>query len=143
MKCGWGAVVYFLRLQHGLGCVIARVSLARGAGLGNAENAAGQQDKRGEVGLYMCGTAGFCGFEEDFLHHRERWTQALLVERFRQMLDHSQAPIHRFLDREKAVRFLSQPKDYGRPWFGQLVAGPQMIAYWLQINHWMERYGIG
>ena len=72
------------------------------------ENAAGQQDKRGEVGLYMCGTAGFCGFEEDFLHHRERWTQALLVERFRQMLDHSQAPIHRFLDREKAVRFLSQ-----------------------------------
>lgn len=108
MKCGWGAVVYFLRLQHGLGCVIARVSLARGAGLGNAENAAGQQDKRGEVGLYMCGTAGFCGFEEDFLHHRERWTQALLVERFRQMLDHSQAPIHRFLDREKAVRFLSR-----------------------------------
>ena len=91
----------------------------------------------------MCGTAGFCGFEEDFLHHRERWTQALLVERFRQMLDHSQAPIHRFLDREKAVRFLSQPKDYGRPWFGQLVAGPQMIAYWLQINHWMERCGIG
>lgn len=67
----------------------------------------------------------------------------LLVERFRQMLDHSQAPIHRFLDREKAVRFLSQPKDYGRPWFGQLMAGPQMIAYWLQINHWMERCGIG
>lgn len=65
------------------------------------------------------------------------------MERFRQMLDHSQAPIRRFLDREKAVRFLSQPKDNGRPWFGQLMAGAQMITCWLQINHWMERYGIG
>lgn len=68
--------------------------------------------------------------------------EALLTRRFRKMLDDSQAPVLRFLDRNKAEQFLAQPKDYGKPWFGQLMAGPQMIAYFLQINFWMERYGI-
>ena len=30
--------------------------------------------------------------------------------------------------------------DYGRPWFGQLMAGPQMIAWLIQLNAWMERF---
>ena len=46
------------------------------------------------------------------------------------------------MDRKKAAQFLAQPKDYGKTWFGQLMAGPQMIAYFLQVNDWMERYGI-
>ena len=49
----------------------------------------------------------------------------------------------RFVDAEKARRFLEAPKDYGRPWFGQLMAGPQMIAYLLQVNAWMKRYQVG
>ena len=68
--------------------------------------------------------------------------ETLLVQRFQQMLQDPQAPVQRFLDREKAAQFLAQPKDYGRPWFGQLMAGPQMIAYFLQINDWMVQYGI-
>lgn len=68
--------------------------------------------------------------------------EALLSERFEQMLQNKQAPIHRFLDNKKAERFLAQPKDYGKPWFGQLMAGPQMLAYFLQVNDWMEMYGI-
>lgn len=68
--------------------------------------------------------------------------EALPVERFQQILSNPQAPVHRFLDAKKAERFLAQPKDYGKPWFGQLMAGPQMIAYFLQINYWMKRYGI-
>ncbi len=69
--------------------------------------------------------------------------EALLTARFQRLLDDPQAPVHRFLERKKAVEFLTQPKDYGKPWFGQLMAGPQLIAYFLQINHWMERYGVG
>lgn len=51
-------------------------------------------------------------------------------------------PVRRLIDRDKAERFLVSPKDYGSPWFGQLMAGPQMIAYLLQVNEWMRRYGI-
>lgn len=69
--------------------------------------------------------------------------EAMLAERFRKMLDDPEAPVLRFIDRKKAERFLAQPKDYGRPWFGQLMAGPQMLAYFLQVNYWMELYDVG
>ena len=68
--------------------------------------------------------------------------EAILYQRFQSVLEDHSAPVNRFVDREKAERFLAAPKDYGRPWFGQLMAGPQMIAYWLQINDWMRRYRI-
>ena len=28
------------------------------------------------------------------------------------------------------------------PWYGQLMTVPQTIAYFLQVNHWLERYRI-
>lgn len=66
--------------------------------------------------------------------------EKILSENFLAMLDSHTAPINSFLDREKCLNFLRSPKDYGRPWFGQLMAGPQMLAYMLQINFWMEEY---
>ena len=69
--------------------------------------------------------------------------EGILCRRLRRVLDDPGAPIHRFVDREKAERFLSSPKDYGRPWFGQLMAGTQMVAYLLQINDWMTCYQLG
>ena len=37
---------------------------------------------------------------------------------------------------------LTSAGDYGRPWFGQLMAGPQMLAYMLQVNYWLAHYKI-
>lgn len=65
-----------------------------------------------------------------------------LSDKFRKVLADKSAPIHRFVDFDKASRFLSSPKDYGKPWFGQLMAGPQMIAYMLQVNYWMKKFNI-
>ncbi len=64
--------------------------------------------------------------------------EELLYEKFRVLLKDEEAPIRRFLDIKKAKRFLDAPKDYGRPWFGQLMAGSQMMAYILQINQWVK-----
>lgn len=69
--------------------------------------------------------------------------EALLQQQFRCLLADKSAPIHRFLDRGKAERARSATQDNGRPWFGQLMAGPQMLAYLLQVNDWMERYQVG
>ena len=68
--------------------------------------------------------------------------EAMLAQRFRAVLADPSAPVNRLVDPEKAQRFLASPKDYGRPWFGQLMAGPQLIAYFLQINDWMRLYQI-
>lgn len=69
--------------------------------------------------------------------------EAIIYRRFQSVLDDHNAPVNRFIDRKKAELFIASPKDYGRPWFGQLMAGPQMVAYLLQINDWMRKYNVG
>ena len=68
--------------------------------------------------------------------------EKMLGEELRGVLARQDAPVKQFLDAEKVKRFLSSPSDYGKPWYGQLMAGPQMLAYMLQVNYWMEKYKI-
>ncbi|GHU43043.1 asparagine synthetase B [Clostridia bacterium] len=68
--------------------------------------------------------------------------EKLLSTRLKIMLEQKDAPILQIVDKQKVLDFLESKKDYGRPWYGQLMAGPQMIAYLLQIDYWMERYRI-
>ncbi|MGN0484125.1 MAG: asparagine synthase (glutamine-hydrolyzing) [Lachnospiraceae bacterium] len=68
--------------------------------------------------------------------------ERMLADAMREVLSDSNAPIRPFLDTKKVQKFLDAPKDYGRPWYGQLMAGPQMIAYLLQINYWLKKYQI-
>ena len=66
--------------------------------------------------------------------------EKLLVSEMRHILSYTNAPIQSLVDHTKVRAFLDAPKQYGRPWFGQLMAGPQLIAYFIQINYWMEKY---
>lgn len=63
-----------------------------------------------------------------------------LCRRFEQIIHDPNAPIAPLIDKTKALRFMESPKEYGKPWFGQLMAGPQLIAYFIQLNYWMEKY---
>lgn len=63
-----------------------------------------------------------------------------LAEKLKQILQQKNSPILEIVDKKKTLDFLDSPKDYGRPWYGQLMAGPQLIAYFLQINYWLEKY---
>ncbi len=68
--------------------------------------------------------------------------EALLIARVREILADPSSPVLPFLDRKKTEAFLSAPSDYGKPWYGQLMAGPQMMAYLWQVNYWMRKYRI-
>lgn len=68
--------------------------------------------------------------------------EALLTEKLREILSDSTSPVLQFLDRKKVKTFLDAPSDYGKPWYGQLMAGPQMMAYIWQIDYWMRKYKI-
>lgn len=69
--------------------------------------------------------------------------ERLARERLLNILDDKNAPIHSIV-KESELRegLLKNAGDYGRPWFGQLMAGPQMIGYLIQVNGWMERFGV-
>ena len=58
------------------------------------------------------------------------------------LLKKSESRIAPLLDPQKTELFLTSPKDYGKPWFGQLMAAPQMMAYFIQIEYWMETYDL-
>lgn len=66
--------------------------------------------------------------------------EKLLVHKFHEILSNHNAPIQPILDKKKADAFLSSPAEYGKPWFGQLMAAPQLLAYFIQLNYWMEKY---
>ncbi len=68
--------------------------------------------------------------------------EALLREELAGVLRDSAQPLHKLLAPEAAAALLSQTYDYGKPWFGQLMAGPQMLAYLLQINYWLLHYRV-
>lgn len=68
--------------------------------------------------------------------------EKMLGDRLKEVLSQPSAPIRTLLDTRKVHAFLESPSDYGKPWYGQLMAGPQMLAYMLQVNYWLEKYKI-
>ena len=51
------------------------------------------------------------------------------------------SPINYLLNREYILNILeTDGKAFARPWFGQLMTGPQLIAYLCQVNMWLEKY---
>ncbi len=68
--------------------------------------------------------------------------EGLLAERLKQIVENTNSKIQPIIDREKVLKFIEKPAEYGRPWFGQLMAAPQMMAYMIQVDFWLEKYGI-
>lgn len=68
--------------------------------------------------------------------------EALVRHRLSRVLADPLEPIHMLISDTAAKELLSEKSDYGKPWFGQLMAGPQLMAYLLQINFWLKRYDI-
>lgn len=64
----------------------------------------------------------------------------LLRARLRDALADPASPLLSLLDPAKTERFLAQPPQTAIPWFGQLMAAPQLVAYYLQLDAWMRRY---
>ncbi len=50
-------------------------------------------------------------------------------------------PINTLLNREYILDILkTNGSSFSRPWFGQLMNGPQLMAYLCQVNMWLEKY---
>ncbi len=68
--------------------------------------------------------------------------EGLIKAKMRELLQNNNAPLNTLIDGAKVERYLDSKLDYGRPFYGQLMAGPQLLAYMLQVNYWLERYHI-
>lgn len=52
------------------------------------------------------------------------------------------APIHQLINTSKVEKILSGTLNFEKPWFGQLMKGPQFLAYLIQLNYWLEKYKV-
>jgi asparagine synthase (glutamine-hydrolysing) len=68
--------------------------------------------------------------------------EQLLSQRLRKLLSNGRSPLLPLLNQDNVKQFLTSPKDYGAPWYGQLMAGPQMIAYLIQLDYFLRRYHV-
>lgn len=57
------------------------------------------------------------------------------------IMKNTDAPINYLLNRDYIIEILNTDgKAFTRPWFGQLMTGPQLMAYLCQVNMWLEKY---
>ena len=65
--------------------------------------------------------------------------ETLLEEKMQAVLS-ADSPLFALVDREALKMILDSQSPW--PWYGQLMARPQKIAYFLQIDFWLRHYGI-
>ena len=56
------------------------------------------------------------------------------------IMENKNAPINSLLNRQYILDIIkTDGRAFTRPWFGQLMTGPQLMAYLCQVNMWLER----
>ena len=75
--------------------------------------------------------------------HHPAYLQAV-TEMLREALEQTYVPILDIVRREALEGLLAGEGGalYGAPWYGQLMARPQTIAYMVQVNYWLRKYGV-
>lgn len=99
-----------------------------------------------EKGLLRCSMAGLLPDEILWRKkspypktHNPAYTE-LMRRMLREILDRKDAPLLQIVDRAALEGLLTA--SIAVPWYGQLMTTPQTMAYFIQINDWLERYGI-
>ena len=66
----------------------------------------------------------------------------LLKKKLQEILQNEKSGIHQLVDKDTLYDWMGKSSDYGKPWFGQLMAAPQMYAYLIQMEAWIQKYDI-
>lgn len=65
----------------------------------------------------------------------KKWMREILSNRISTILS--------LLDKEKVKEIIDTDGNaFAKPWYGQLMTDPQLLAYLIQINYWLECYKI-
>ncbi|MCL2532359.1 MAG: asparagine synthetase B [Oscillospiraceae bacterium] len=62
----------------------------------------------------------------------------LLQKRLLEIAHDSTSPLIPLLNKQAVLQACKKPPSTAEPWFGQLMAGPQMLAYLIQVDAWMR-----
>lgn len=90
---------------------------------------------------------------KDFLPHEILWRKKspypkthnpeyfkIVSNKLSEIIENGSSPVLSFIKKEELEKLLVTDKAI--PWYGQLMTTPQTIAYFIQINYWLEKYKI-
>ena len=65
----------------------------------------------------------------------------VVKEKLKKVIYNVNEPINDVINREYVLDIIRKDgKEFTRPWFGQLMTYPQLMAYLLQLNMWLKTY---
>ncbi len=74
-------------------------------------------------------------FHPDYTEGVQKW--------MREILQDSTSPMLKIINKTKLEDITeSAGQSFGKPWFGQLMNGPQLIAYLIQLDLWLRKYKV-
>lgn len=60
----------------------------------------------------------------------------------REVLADKGCPLYEMLNAKKLEELMENPDALSEPWYGQLMKGPQVLAYVVQIYYWIKEYKV-
>jgi len=66
----------------------------------------------------------------------------VVVKELRRRLKLQDCKLKEFIDLDKLEKLIKSPLDISKPWLGQLMSRPQLIAHLIQIDEWFRRYNV-
>ncbi len=67
----------------------------------------------------------------------------LVSKELLRIIEDKKSPILNLINKEKVKELiLSKGSSYTKPWFGQLMRAPQLIAYLICLNMWLDKYNV-
>lgn len=68
--------------------------------------------------------------------------EKLVKKELKNILSCDSRKIFDIINKEYILDLMKVESDYSKPWFGQLMALPQLYAYLIQLDSWLEDYNI-
>lgn len=68
--------------------------------------------------------------------------EAAVKMRLREIIENPNSPLLAVCERKKLYDIINGDFDYGKPFFGQLMAGPQFIGFLVQVNTLFDKYDV-
>jgi len=65
---------------------------------------------------------------------------AIVQQRLRDVISNNNARILEFIERSALEKLLAETSAV--PWYGQLMTTPQTIAYFLQLEYWLDKFNV-
>jgi len=60
----------------------------------------------------------------------------------KEILEDSSSPLLQIIDKNYVTDLMNIPSDLAKPFFGQLMSAPQLYAYLIQVNIWLDKYNV-